>query len=84
MRYLWGGQISYWTIRRWVICLRARQQQLKDAARIGRPTTTQQQLKVTSKTIGNILQKYSRFTVSPVDKLVVSPSLWYFKEAFTT
>ena len=52
------GQMSHRTVCRWVAKLSAGQQQLKDAARPGRPATT-----TTKGYKSNILKTDARFTV---------------------
>ena len=61
------GQMSHRTVCRWVAKIRAGQQQLKDAARPGRPATTT--TKGNIEKIRNILKTDARFTVRQLARM---------------
>lgn len=72
--------MSYMTIGMWVAKFRSKQQQFKDV--LTQVALQQQQLKVTSRQCATFYKKIDSKIISRVDKLVISTSLWYFKEAF--
>ena len=72
-------------ICRWIAKFRSGQQQLKDAAHTGgAATATESDIEKVCNILQMILDSRFREAISQVDKLVVSMSSWYFKEAFTT